>query len=381
MKTIKYYLCILLVAFSCSSFAQKEEQVDLLGLAALLVSDGNLSRAESVLDSVNVQDKKTDLAQYYLLRGLLNFKSSQYPAAKANYMLSIEHGQQDKLIYIYLAQSLFAQQDYEGTLEAIADSAETGVALASVYSLKAQCYWEMKQYSSAWAALADGQKRFPQETRYMRQQVYYYIDLGLYQEALSAGQKYLATGEGSDKEYVVLGRALRESNQLDLSIELLEKAKLRFPKSVAVMTELAHSYLKQEKALAASDLFAQAYVLEPKLAGDTAELYRQAGRLYRALNINAEVSDQPAKLKQRLAILVELENFDLVAGMGDALYRNGLLENQDILYAHAYALYRTGDFKTSQQQLAKLTRPDLFRKATELRKAMDKCADAKWRCL
>jgi hypothetical protein len=79
--------------------------------------------------------------------------------------------------------------------------------------------------------------------------------------------------------------------------------------------------------------------------------------------------------------LVELENFDLVAGMGDALYRNGLLENQDIRYAHAYALYRTGDFKASQQQLTKLTRPDLFRKATELRKAMDKCADAKWRCL
>ena len=116
------------------------------------------------------------------------------------------------------------------------------------------------------------------------------------------------------------------------------------------------------------------------MAADTAELYRQAGRLYRAININSEIPDQKTKMKQRLAILVELSDFESVAAMDDALERLGLYENQDILYAHAYSLYRTGAFDQSRSQLSGLTRPDLFRKATELRSAMEKCEGATWQC-
>ena len=85
-------------------------------------------------------------------------------------------------------------------------------------------------------------------------------------------------------------------------------------------------------------------------------------------------------IKQRLAILVELSDFESVAAMDDALERLGLYENQDILYAHAYSLYRTGAFDQSRSQLSGLTRPDLFRKATELRSAMEKCEGATWQC-
>lgn len=363
----------------------KSQEVDHLGLAALLLSDGNLNRAETVLKQVEQPDEdgqlpKVDYAQYHLLKGLLAFKMGQYEDAEAQYELSLQQGQEDKLIHIYLAQTHYALSNFRAALLDIENAEEVGEAMASVYSLSAQCHWKLGEYDAAWAALDQGEEKFPLETRYQRQKIYYLIEKGLYQTAIELAQNYLETKDGGVKEYIALGRALRESGQNELAAQVLEKAKLLFPESVAVSTELAHVYVNREALLTASDLFAQATIQEPKLAADTAELYRQAGRLYRALNINSEISDQKAKMKQRLAILVELGDFESVAAMDDALSRLGLYENQDILYAHAYSLYRTGDFPTAKGQLSKITRPDLFKKATELRSAMERCDGATWQC-
>lgn len=374
------------LALMLSAHAQgKNADVDHLGLAALLLSDGNLNRAEAVLKQVEQPDEsgqlpKIDYAQYHLLKGLLAFKMGNYEDAEAQYELSIQQGQEDKLIHIYLAQTHYALNNFRAALLDIEHAEEVGEAMASVYSLSAQCHWKLGEYNDAWAALDQGEMKFPSETRYQRQKIYYLIEKGLYQTAIDLAQDYLETKDGGVKEYIALGRALRESGQNQLAAQVLEKAKLLFPDAVAVSTELAHVYVNREELLTASDLFAQATIKEPKLAADTAELYRQAGRLYRALNINGEISDQKAKMKQRLAILVELGDFESVAAMDDALSRLGLYENQDILYAHAYSLYRTGDFPNAKGQLSKITRPDLFKKATELRSAMERCDGATWQC-
>lgn len=378
--------CIsLMVSVSTSA---KTQEVDHLGLAALLISDGNLNRAESLLSDLEKTNAagdvvELDYAQYHLLKGLLAFKMGDYEDAEVQYELSIEQGQQDKLIHIYLAQTHYALNEFQLSLTDIENSKEVGQAMASAFSLKAQCNWKLGEYDSAWLSLDEGAKQFPSETRFDRQKIYYLIEKGLYQTAIELAKNYLVSNENTPsmvKEYIALGRALRESGQMALATQVLEKAKLMFPKSVPVATELAHVYLKKEQTLTASDIFAQAFILEPKLAADTAELYRQAGRLYRALNINSEIIDQKSKMKQRLAILVELNDFESVAAMGSTLERLGLYENQDILYAHAYSLYRTGDFQQARVQLSGLTRSDLFRKATELRSAMEKCEGASWQC-
>ena len=365
---------------SLPAWSNDDDQPDPLALAALLISDGNLHRASSELDKLEPTEDDLDLAQYYLLRGLLAYKSADYASANMHYLASLNNGQQDPLIHIYLAQSYYALQDYANALLAIDDSGEQGKALSSVYSLQAQCHWKLKQYDAAWQALDTGASQFPGDNRFDRQKIYYLIEKGLYQSAIEIAQPFLKTIDGGEKEYLALGRALRGSGQAELAVEVLEKAKLLYPQSSAVLTELAHAYMKQDKLITASDLFSQAYILQPKLASDASELHRQAGRLYRALNINGEIQDQKAKLKQRLAILVELGDFESVAAMDEALTRLSLYENQDIRYAHAYALFRTGDFDHAKLQLSQLTRADLFRKAIELRKAMDKCEGAAWLC-
>ena len=63
------------------------------------------------------------------------------------------------------------------------------------------------------------------------------------------------------------------------------------------------------------------------------------------------------------------------------LRRVGLMEDEDLRYALAYALFKTGDFDGAERHLAALTRPDLFRKAAELRSAIQDCAEDSWKCL
>jgi len=382
-KLNRMLLCVLVIgcaATSLTSWAKNSDQPDSLALAALLISDGNLHRANAELDKLNPKSDDLDLAQYHLLKGLLAYKSAKYDTANGHYLASLKNGQKDLLIHIYLAQSYYALQDYQSALMAIANSGEQGKSLSSVYSLQAQCHWKLKQYDAAWLALDSGALQFPGDNRFDRQKIYYLIEKGLYQSAIEIAQPFLETSEGGEKEYIVLGRALRSSGQSQLAVQVLEKAKLLYPQSTSVITELAHAYMKQDKLITASDLFSHAYIMQPKLAVDASELYRQAGRLYRALNINGEIQDQKAKLKQRLAILVELGDFESVAAMDEALNRLSLYDNQDIRYAHAYALFRTGDFDHAKLQLSQLTRADLFRKAGELRKAMDRCKDAVWLC-
>ena len=66
--------------------------------------------------------------------------------------------------------------------------------------------------------------------------------------------------------------------------------------------------------------------------------------------------------------------------MEPALRRAGLFEDEDIRYALAYAWFKAGDYDKSEDHLTALRRSDLFRKATELRKIMQDCADERWRC-
>ncbi|MEM7055194.1 MAG: hypothetical protein AAF446_11730, partial [Pseudomonadota bacterium] len=106
----------------------------------------------------------------------------------------------------------------------------------------------------------------------------------------------------------------------------------------------------------------------------------RAGWLMQALSLNAQVIDQSRKLKQRLAIFVELGRFDQAAGMHNDLTRVGLLEDEDIRYALAFAYFRIGDFDQAERQLVQLTRADLFRKAAELRRIMEQCAEEPWLC-
>ena len=384
-------LCLLLLAalalpmvgWSQASSAPEDPQepVEFLSLAAVLIGDGNYQRARNTLARVDTDAEEIDLARYHTLAGLVALNLDELPLAATEFESAIAAGQSDPVIRLYLAQAYFGQARYEETLEQLDQAGGDATRVPSVFLMRAQAHWELENYAAAWEVLGQGRAEFPDRAGdFARRQVFLLVDQGLYQEAADQGLQFLESGLGNSDDAVAIGNALRETGQYRQAAVILEKARLSAPDNVMLGKVLSYVYLDQGRELAAADVMRTTALYDNGLASDAAELYKRAGWLIQALSLNAQVIDQPKKLKQRLGIFLELNRFEQAAGMEQDLVRVGLLSDEDIRYALAYALFKAGDFERAEQHLQQLTRGDLFRRAVELRRAMEQCAESPWMC-
>ena len=386
------FACLLLaMILGCApAWAAKEgeEDIDYIDLASLLVQDGHYDRAEQALQNIpDPSVEGVDQPRYYTVYGLIYLNRNELAAAKQAFHQAIDAGIIDEatgktpeVIYIYLAQIHFGLEEYADAIESLDKAGQTAARLSNTWTMRAHAHWQMGQHQQAFDVLQTASTQFPANRQFMRREVFYLVELGLYQRAAELGRQYLAVSEGSVEDFIAIGNALRKAQQYDEALKFLEMARLKFPENLNVQKVLAHTYLAHDQILAAADIFADASRLDPALIAEASELYRRAGKLHRALLLNGQIDNQEQKLKQRLAILLELENYDQITAMEDAMFRVGLLNDEDLRYALAYAWFKSGDFERAESHLTALTRPDLFRKAVELRGAMEGCADEPWRC-
>ena len=358
-----------------------QSPVEFLSLAAVLIGDGNYQRARNILARVDTDAEEIDLARYHTLAGLVALNLDELPLAATEFEDAIAAGQSDPVIRLYLAQAYFGQARFEETLEQLDLAGADATRVPSVFLMRAQAHWELENYAAAWEVLGGGRAEFPDRAGdFARRQVFLLVDQGLYQEAADQGLQFLESGLATSDDAVAIGNALRETGQYQQAAVILEKARLSAPDNVMLGKVLSHVYLDQGRELAAADVMRTTALYDNGLASDAAELYKRAGWLIQALSLNAQVIDQPKKLKQRLSIFLELNRFEQAAGMEQDLVRVGLLSDEDIRYALAYALFKAGDFERAEQHLQQLTRSDLFRRAVELRRAMEQCAESPWMC-
>lgn len=361
--------------------ADREDQVDYLALAALMLRDGNIDRAIVALDQVDLGDESLDRERYFTLRGMAHMRRDEFEPARDALLQAADAGEAEAIVFVYLAQVNYRLEDYRAAIGALDRAGAALERVPSAYHMRAQAHWLLDEPVMALAVLDQADQVFPDDASFMRRKVFYLVDLGLYKEAVIEGRDYLQRSDGSVTDYVALGNALRASGELDEAVAFLEEAQLRFPESSEVKKVLAHVYIQREQLSTAADLLYQAALLEPALLAEAAELYRRAGQTHRALLLNSQLTDQPEKFRQRLALYLELQNFEQAAAMEAPLKRVGLLEDEDLRYAIAYALFKTAEFEAAEQHLAALNRPDLFRKAAELRSAIAECREDSWKCL
>lgn len=378
-------LIYIAIAFSCYTHAvraadNKAASTDFIELAAVMLRDGHHDRALLALQSVDLSNKKTDLARFYTLQGLAYLGLNDLEAARDSLQQAIKNGQQDRSIFIYLAQAYFGLKDYRNTVNAISKAGDLVNKDAMLISLKAESYWHLQQPDAAINALNDGQRAFPSDFRFLKRKVFYLVELGLYQEAVRLGREFLQRSKASAADYVAFGNALRLSREFQEAIKILEIARLQYPYDELVAKLLAHTYLDQGQFNSAAFILEQAALLNPALQSEAAEVYRRAGRFHKALTMNESILDQKVKLKQRLSILLALRQFERAANMESSLYRSGLLEDQSVRYALAYALFSTRRFAEVNKHLDHLKDAELFRKATELRRLMEACKTEPWQC-
>jgi len=381
MRTLALLMTLMLLAPTPALAEKADDEVDFLALAALMLRDGNIDRAIIALDQFDPAAEDADLVRYHTLRGMAHMRRNELEPARDSLLQAVGAGDAESVVYVYLAQVNYKLEDYRAAIEALDNAGAAVERVPSVYHMRAQAYWLLQEPVMALATLDQASQIFPDDSSFQRRKVFYLVDLGLFKEAVAEGKDYLEGSAGKLEDYVALGNALRASGELDEAAALLEEAQLRFPESPDVRKVLAHVYIERGQLNTAADVLYTASLLEPKLLGEAAELYRRSGQTYRAILLNGQLIDQPEKYRQRLALYLELQNFEQAAAMEGPLRRVGLMEDEDLRYAVAYAFFKTGDFAAAEEHLAQLTRPDLFRKAAELRRAIQDCAEDSWKCL
>jgi len=383
MRALALTVLLALCAVTVCAAEPGEEagEADYLELGALMLRDGNLDRALTALQKVDTEAEEFDSARYRALLGMTHARMGNHSQAVAQLRKAIDAGSGDPLVYVHLAQSSFQIKDYKGVLEALDDAPARLYDLSSVWHMRAQSHWLLKNRAGALAILDQASARFSEDHSFLRRKVFYLIEMGLYRRAAALGRLYLERSQGSIRDYVAIGSALRQSGQVDQALVFLEQARLMGPLNPDASKALASAYIDQGRLNVAADILYQAAQVERDLLVEAAELYRRAGQYYRALSVNTQVADSKAKFKQRLAILLELQQHEKAAAMRQDLYRSGLLQNDNIRYGLAYAYFKTGDFDATRELLAALEDSDLFRKGVELRRAMEDCAGAAWKCM
>jgi tetratricopeptide (TPR) repeat protein len=322
-----------------------------------------------------------DLPRLQMLRGLVKLSKREFAAARDFFRRSLKAGQRDPFIYVYLAQAHFGLKGYNQTLDYLRRAGKQAQQAPSLFLIAARSHWALEQRRQAWDVLGDGRRAFPQNADLVRQQVRFLAELKLYHAAYQIGKRLLASGRNKAENFLEIADILKQYGGTGQAIKILEWGQLRYPNTLSLLTQLALLYNQQQKPLVAAKLLERAARADPRYFREAAALYLKAGRYSRALILNAAVVDQREKLMQRLAILIKLKRFEKVVALTSGLSRHGLLKQEDIRYAIAFAYYKVGHFDTANTHLSHLNSPDLIKKAAELRRQMATCATSAWSCL
>lgn len=353
-----------------ASAAGENEEVDYLGIAALMVRDGNYGRAEAALEKADPGAEETDAAQYYTLKGLLAIRRSEFSAAIGDFEAAIENKQENPVIYVYLAQAYFGDGQYKKTVDAIGRVRNVN-QFPELIGIKAQSEWETGDVRGAFTTIDRAVEAFPSKHYFRQQKIFFLIELGLNQEAAAESKKYLDKVGDDPNAYLTIGEALRRGGEKDRAIRLYEGATLKFPENERVRLALANAYAENEQPFIAARLVEQAAAYNRELYHEAAELYRRAGVLDRALYLNSLVEDQKKKAVQRFNFLLEMERFEEAMALEKRLDRLGALEEDGMRYAMAYVHFLAQHFDRASEYLNRITSSEYFREATQLRKAVE----------
>ena len=380
MKKLLLLPILLCLTLTLLEAKKKTDEIDHVAIAALLLRDGHIQKAADALSSVNVEDENIDFVRFYTLKGLVALKQGLYQESNNYFLESIKAGQEDKNIFLYMAQNSFKLEKYKESLGYLDAAAELATLKPSLFSLRAELFWRLEQKEKSFEVLEDGMQKFNHEYTLLKQRFFYSMSLGLYQSALDDAHLYLNHEKLDEQSALVFISAFKKANQLDDAIALAEELLLQFEKSAKLTALLAYLYIDKEMLQSAADLFDKASIKDDIYTKESAELYRRAKNFVLSLYKNSQLLDTKEKLKQRLAIYLEYGAYEKVVVSHNALKRSGLIEDENIRYALAYSYYMVGDFDACEKELRQLSSSELFKKATELRKNIQKCKTDGWEC-
>jgi len=387
--------------------AEKEQTINHIEIATILFYDGKYDKAFEELQKAKDSHAQIDWMKYHSMRGMIFLKEEKYVQAidafkeaieatrvkvykapvadkpKREYLFALfsdkekvqkpkkvvpvfdpEKLRKEKIeeLYIYLSQAYYRNGQYLETIQALDAAGQRGRKSASLFTLRAECYWKAEQKESAIAVLTQGAELFPKDATLLKQKFYYFADIKLYQASIKAAKKYMQKVPANAQEYVSLAQMLEGAGESMEAIKVLEEAKLIFPNSAKVHILLGHYYHQKDMPFTTAYLFEEGSYYDSKYLKEASEMYRRVGILSHALYLNSMMSDIAEKTKQKVAIFVSRGEFEKIIGLKDALNRYGLLKDDNMRYALAYAYYVAKDYDASEVHLKKIQDDEIFQK-------------------
>lgn len=356
------------------------EEADTLAVATLLFKDGFYERANNVLDTVDPKDEAVDRTQYHRLRGFVASRLGKYGEAASQFKAAIRSGDIEPEIHLRLAQAYMQNEQWEKAALSLRLAPAPVKERVEAYLLESTAFVRLDKKYEAYRSLVEASEKFPEDRRLERQQLFLLIEMGLYQSAIERARAFLDHPDIGIEDRLALAQAFRKGGEIQRAILLLEAALLKEPNNQEARRELAAAYNQKGHAFVSAEVLRPVAWLDAEWARQAAELYRKAGQLEQATLMNQRITDQKAKVTQRLALLLNKEDFEKAATLDARLIRLGLLENEDLVYALAYAHFKTGNFARAETLLKRITDPDLFRKSVALRESIEQCVQKGWQC-
>lgn len=392
-----------------------------LELATMMYYDGNYTKAANELSMVDRRSDTFDASKFYTLKGLVALKSKKYDEAITNLKKAIEatkvkryedpYAQKQKArrhiflfdlkkekkrkafdpekirrqkleqLYLFLSRAYYRKGAYANAIKALDAAGDAAKKSPSLFLYRADCYWKMGDKEHAIATLEQAADKFPEDRSLIKQKFYYLASLGLYHPAAKIAKTLLNDANTTAKEYITVAQVFLRGGAKEEALKLLERGKLKFRDDPKIPLLLGNIYLKEEMLHTPASLFEESANIDEKYLKDAVEMYRRAHEIPHALYLNTKNPDPREQLKQQVAVLISEGAFEKVIGLEADLARYGLLNNDTIRYALAYAYYMVKDYSQAQKHLKKITDSQLFSKATIIRKNIEKCKEKPLECI
>lgn len=377
MRTLIFTSCFLLVSMlAMAAGSKKEDDVDHLSLAALLIETNNYERAAKVLQQVDTKEKDLDLPRYHVLSGLVYLEMEHYPKAGVHFEKALQLGTDHAGVKQYAIYSWYKAKKCEKALAILKD--ETLILDESLLTMKVSCLRKTEQDDLALETLHEGQAQFPSSWDLQREELELLLDVDVHEtfaERVWANfQKY------TESEMTYILKLLFAKKAWSKALHIGEAAMLRWPYSDDIKKTMAHVYMESGNARWAAPLFEELAMKTPELFADAAELYRRSGQNEAALRCVTRIADRQSRAKIRFGILLDAKRFGEAAAMEKILEDEGLLKEADIKYALAWIHYRLLNLERADHLAKEIADPQLFRQATQLRQSIRQCRSEGWQC-
>jgi tetratricopeptide (TPR) repeat protein len=344
-------------------------------LISVLVSEGKWDLALDQMKQLSATDRANKNVYSYWM-GVIHFKKEKYTEARKFLETSTFPASTDE----YLAKELFLGRTHyylkanAACAAAFKNAEKSSLITSSDVLLRAECLLEENKKQEAWFVLTMALNTYKNiETLSFTIQTLMQMELNHLSTFISLD--WLARYSRSPSDFLTISDIFLKQKNLVGRVKVLEMARAKFPMDTDINLSLTQMYFEKGMLIAAEEGFARASQSESKYAYHAAEMNRQLGRYERSQFFNSRIPDEKERLKQKLAIYVDKGQFAMIASLEPVIQRTPLINDDEVRYALAYSLVRSGEYKRPLQYLAKITSQDFIEKTVILRNALTDCVE------